>query len=56
MADFDNPAYEPDETFIDDQAPLLPDTSSVEELPSVPNKPADTLRNDRVREDFYTSF
>ena len=54
MADFDSPAYEPeDETFIDDQAPLLPDTSGAEELPSVPNEPADTLKNDRAREDFY---
>ena len=56
MADFDNPTYERDETFIDDQAPLLPDTSAQDELPSVPYESAGTLDNNEARQELYGSL
>ena len=56
MADFDNPTFEPeeedlDQTFLDDpEEPLLP---RGEELPTVPNEPADATRNEQAKKDFY---
>ena len=56
MADFDNPAFEPekddlDQTFLDDpEEPLLP---RGDELPTVPNEPADATRNEQAKKDFY---